>query len=222
MLAKAIAGFLQLSCDPRTPALPACMDVALLAGMDLSCGLLGFIAADFDRSVVSRSAAFGAAIEGWSWGGRAKRPELDSGYCFILFCGFVGNSGTGPSLRLVQVPGILTVVGNLLVAVGFLIVYLVFRVNSFTAGTIEVSCEQTVATTGPYAVIRHPMYAGALILLLGTPLALGSFWGLLALIPMTAALAARLLDEEKLLAAELPGYREYCRTVRFHLVPFVW
>jgi protein-S-isoprenylcysteine O-methyltransferase Ste14 len=66
------------------------------------------------------------------------------------------------------------------------------------------------------------MYSGALILLLGTPLALGSFWGLLALIPMTAVLAARLLDEEKLLAADLPGYKEYCRKVRFHLVPFVW
>ena len=94
--------------------------------------------------------------------------------------------------------------------------------NTFTAGTIEIANEQTVISTGPYAVIRHPMYSGALILLLGTPLALDSFWGLLALIPMTAALAARLLDEEKLLAGELPGYREYCGKVRFHLVPFVW
>jgi len=121
-----------------------------------------------------------------------------------------------------RVPVIATVIGNLLVAGGFLIVYRVFRVNTFTAGTIEIASDQTVISTGPYAVIRHPMYSGALVLLLGTPLALGSFWGLLALIPMTAALAARLLDEEKLLAAELPGYKEYCQRVRFHLVPFVW
>jgi protein-S-isoprenylcysteine O-methyltransferase Ste14 len=121
-----------------------------------------------------------------------------------------------------RVPVIVTVIGNLLVAGGFLIVYLVFRVNTFTAGTIEIADAQTVISTGPYAMVRHPMYSGALILLLGTPLALSSFWGLLALIPMTAALVARLLDEEKLLAAELPGYKEYCQKVRSHLVPFVW
>ncbi len=121
-----------------------------------------------------------------------------------------------------RVPLAVIMIGNVLVAVGFLIVYRVFRANTFTAGTIEVAHEQTVISTGPYAVIRHPMYSGALILLLGTPLALDSFWGLLALLPMTAVLAARLLDEEKLLAAELSGYREYCRKVRFRLVPFVW
>jgi protein-S-isoprenylcysteine O-methyltransferase Ste14 len=66
------------------------------------------------------------------------------------------------------------------------------------------------------------MYSGALVLLLGTPLALSSLWGLLPLIPMTAVIVARLLDEEKVLAEGLSGYRGYCRKVRFRLIPFVW
>jgi protein-S-isoprenylcysteine O-methyltransferase Ste14 len=110
----------------------------------------------------------------------------------------------------------------MLVAAGFFVVYRVFRENTFTAGTIEIAEQQTVVSTGPYAVVRHPMYAGALILLLGTPLALGSWWDLLSLFPMTAVLVARLLDEEEYLARGLRGYREYCQKVRFRLLPFVW
>ncbi len=121
-----------------------------------------------------------------------------------------------------RVPAPVVVAGNLLVAAGFFVVYRVFRENTFTAGTIEIAAQQTVVSTGPYAVVRHPMYAGALVLLLGTPLALGSWWGLLALFPMTAVLVARLLDEEQYLTQGLLGYKEYCRTVRFRLLPFVW
>ena len=112
--------------------------------------------------------------------------------------------------------------GIALVTIGFLAVFRVFRANSFTAGTIEITEQQTLISTGPYALVRHPIYSGALILLLGTPLALGSFWGLLPLIPMTAVLVARLLDEEKVLTEGLRGYREYCQTVRVRLVPFLW
>ena len=121
-----------------------------------------------------------------------------------------------------QIPVTVVAAGNLLVAAGFLVVYRVFRENTFTAGTIEIAEQQTVVSTGPYAVVRHPMYAGALVLLLGTPLALGSWWDLLSLFPMTAVLVARQLDEEEYLARGLRGYREYCQKVRFRLLPFVW
>lgn len=121
-----------------------------------------------------------------------------------------------------QVPMTVVVAGNLLVAAGFFVVYRVFRENTFTAGTNEIAEQQTAVSTGPYAVARHPMYAGALVLLLGTPLALGSWWGLLSLFPMTAVIVARLLDEEEYLAKGLSGYREYCQAVRFRLLPFVW
>ena len=98
----------------------------------------------------------------------------------------------------------------------------VFKANSYTAATVEVSATQTVITTGPYAVVRHPMYTGALVLFVGIPLALGSLWGLLATVLVTGVLAARLLDEEKLLVEELSGYEAYRHTTRFRLIPYVW
>jgi protein-S-isoprenylcysteine O-methyltransferase Ste14 len=81
---------------------------------------------------------------------------------------------------------------------------------------------QKVISTGPYAVVRHPMYAGALVMLLGIPIALGSWWGLLVLVLMTPALIWRLSDEERFLARNLPGYAEYQDKVRFRLIPLVW
>ena len=121
-----------------------------------------------------------------------------------------------------RLPVALVAAGNLLVMTGFFVVYRVFRANSYTAGTIEIAEHQTVISTGPYAVVRHPMYSGALILLLGTPMALGSLWGLLPLIPMTVVIVARLLDEEKVLAEGLRGYRDYCQKIRFRLIPSIW
>ncbi len=120
------------------------------------------------------------------------------------------------------VPAYVAVAGDILVALGLLVIFFVFRENSYTSGVIEVDAEQRVISTGPYALVRHPMYSGALVMFLGVPLALGSWWGLLALIPMTLAIIWRLLDEEKFLARNLPGYREYQEQVRYRLVPFVW
>jgi protein-S-isoprenylcysteine O-methyltransferase Ste14 len=121
-----------------------------------------------------------------------------------------------------NVPLPIVLIGNICVALGFLIIFRVFKENTFTAATIEVVADQKVIATGPYAIVRHPMYSGGLVLLLGTPLALGSWWGLLMFIPMTAIIVWRLLDEEKLLANNLLGYREYCRKVRYRLVPLLW
>jgi protein-S-isoprenylcysteine O-methyltransferase Ste14 len=101
-------------------------------------------------------------------------------------------------------------------------VFRVFVSNSYTAATIEVAESQPLVTTGPYAVVRHPMYAGALVLVVGTPLALGSAWGLLASAGLTVALVARILDEERLLERELPGYDDYRHATRYRLIPFVW
>jgi protein-S-isoprenylcysteine O-methyltransferase Ste14 len=115
-----------------------------------------------------------------------------------------------------------SVIGDLLVALGFLLVYFVIRENSYAASTIQVAEGQTVISTGPYAVVRHPMYAGVLPLLIGTPLALGSWWGLFALILFMSVLIWRLLDEERFLHKNLPGYTEYTQKVRYRLVPFVW
>jgi protein-S-isoprenylcysteine O-methyltransferase Ste14 len=113
-------------------------------------------------------------------------------------------------------------VGDVLVAIGFYLITLVYRENTFTSATIEVAENQKVISTGPYAIVRHPMYASAFLYLLGTPLALGSYWGLVPIFVMMPFLIWRLLDEESLLARKLPGYTEYQKRVRRHLVPFVW
>jgi protein-S-isoprenylcysteine O-methyltransferase Ste14 len=105
---------------------------------------------------------------------------------------------------------------------GFVITLEVFKTNTYTSGIIEVMAEQKVISTGPYAVVRHPMYAGALIMLFGIPLALGSLWGLLVNVPLTGAIVWRLLDEERFLAGKLAGYKEYCEKVKHRLAPFVW
>jgi protein-S-isoprenylcysteine O-methyltransferase Ste14 len=121
-----------------------------------------------------------------------------------------------------HVPLALAFAGDVAVAAGFYAVFRVFRENSFTATTVVVAPGQTVVSTGPYAAVRHPMYAGALLMLTGIPLALGSWWALLLFVPMTAAIVARLLDEERLLTAQLPGYADYRRSVRYRLLPGVW
>jgi protein-S-isoprenylcysteine O-methyltransferase Ste14 len=121
-----------------------------------------------------------------------------------------------------SVPRYVVVVGDILTLASFYIIFLVYRENTFTSATIEVAAEQKVISTGPYAVVRHPMYAGSLPLLVGTPLALGSYWGLLALAAMIPALIWRLFDEERFLSQNLAGYAEYCVKVRWRLIPRVW
>ena len=121
-----------------------------------------------------------------------------------------------------SVPTVLVIAGDALVAIGFYLIARVYRENSFTAATIEVMQDQTVISTGPYAVVRHPMYASSLLYLLGTPLALGSYWGFVPVAAMILLLVWRLLDEERLLARNLPGYTDYQQRVRRRLVPFVW
>jgi protein-S-isoprenylcysteine O-methyltransferase Ste14 len=116
----------------------------------------------------------------------------------------------------------LALAGDALVALGWLAIFFVFRENTFTAATIELAPGQKVISTGPYALVRHPMYAGALVMLAGIPVALGSWWGLLIIVAIVPALIWRLLDEEKFLARNLPGYVEYQNRVRYRLIPQVW
>jgi hypothetical protein len=94
--------------------------------------------------------------------------------------------------------------------------------KALASATIELAPDQKVISTGPYALVRHPMYAGALVMLLGIPLALGSWWGLLVIVAMMPALIWRLSDEEKFLARSLPGYVGYQKEVRYRLIPLVW
>jgi len=121
-----------------------------------------------------------------------------------------------------RAPAPAVIAGDALVVLGFLVVFLVFRENTYTSAVIEVAAEQRVVDTGPYAVVRHPMYAGALVLVAGIPLALGSVLGLVTLPPFAAIIVWRLLDEETFLAARLPGYAGYRQKVRARLLPGIW
>jgi protein-S-isoprenylcysteine O-methyltransferase Ste14 len=112
--------------------------------------------------------------------------------------------------------------GDALVAIGFFLISRVYRENPFTSATIEIAENQRVISTGPYAIVRHPMYASASLYLLGTPLALGSYRGLVPIAAMLPLLIWRLLDEERFLAANLAGYAEYQTRVPRRLVPYVW
>ncbi|MDQ2732447.1 MAG: isoprenylcysteine carboxylmethyltransferase family protein [Armatimonadota bacterium] len=116
----------------------------------------------------------------------------------------------------------ITIAGDMLTALGFAIILLVFKENTFASATIELFEEQKVISTGMYAFVRHPMYAGALLLFIGTPLALGSYWGLLASLAELSALTWRLLDEERFLAKHLVEYSNYCAKVRWRLIPGVF
>jgi protein-S-isoprenylcysteine O-methyltransferase Ste14 len=129
-----------------------------------------------------------------------------------LDCRF-GWSAVSPSV---------VIAGDTLVAIGFYFIFLVYRENTFTSAIIEVAENQKVISTGPYALVRHPMYASALLYLVGTPLALGSYWGLLALVFIMSFLVWRLFDEEKFLAKNLPGYTEYQKKIQHRLVPYIW
>jgi protein-S-isoprenylcysteine O-methyltransferase Ste14 len=119
-------------------------------------------------------------------------------------------------------PTAICLAGDVLVAVGLGVVGLVIIQNSYASSTVQVQADQKVVSTGLYGMVRHPMYTGNVIMLIGIPLALGSYWGLVFVIPGLIVLAVRIRDEERLLQEELTGYHEYTQTVRYRLVPLMW
>jgi protein-S-isoprenylcysteine O-methyltransferase Ste14 len=121
-----------------------------------------------------------------------------------------------------SVPMPVVVVGDVLVAVGIALAYVVIIQNNYAAATITVEADQKVVSTGLYGVVRHPMYVGALTMTIGTPLALGSYWGLLVVVPSVLVFALRIVDEERALREQLDGYAEYLDEVRYRLIPGVW
>ncbi len=169
-----------------------------------------------DRKLLERRVNAGPGAE------RVRSQKLIQLFAALVFIGLFIVPSLDHRFSWSHVPTSVVIVGDALVALGFLIVFIVFKENTFTAATIEVASDQKVISTGPYAIVRHPMYVGALVMLFGTPPALGSWWGLLLFIAMTFIIVWRLLDEEKLLSSSLSGYREYCQTVRCRLVPYIW
>jgi protein-S-isoprenylcysteine O-methyltransferase Ste14 len=160
-----------------------------------------------------------------SGGPTAEKEPTQKFIMFFVSLGFIGLT-VFPALdhrfAWSHVPPYAALAGDVLVVLGWLAIFLVFKENTFASATIELAPDQKVISTGPYALVRHPMYAGGLVMLLGIPIALGSWWGLLVIVAIIPALIWRLFDEEKFLARNLPGYVEYQKKVRYRLIPLVW
>lgn len=121
-----------------------------------------------------------------------------------------------------DVPTAVVILGDVLVAGGLLLAQFVVFQNSFAGASIRVEAEQHVVSTGLYGLVRHPMYFGTLLMMFGTSIALGSYWGLVPTILAIPILGVRISDEENMLRAELDGYDEYTHKVRYRLLPYVW
>jgi len=138
------------------------------------------------------------------------------------FIGLLVVPGLDHRFSWSTVPLAVVIAGDALVALGYYFIFLVFRQNTYSSATIELAANQKVIDSGPYSLLRHPMYAGALLYLLGTPVALGSYWGLVPFVAVIPFLIWRIVDEEIMLTGELEGYGEYKQRVRYRLVPGVW
>jgi protein-S-isoprenylcysteine O-methyltransferase Ste14 len=141
---------------------------------------------------------------------------------FLTFLGMLVLSAYDHRLGWSHLPAWLCLVGDVLVALGLGISMLVVIQNGYAAANITVETGQQVVRTGVYKFVRHPMYVGNIVMMVGIPLALDSYWGLLFVLPGAAVLVLRIRDEEKLLTQELAGYPEYAQHVRYRLLPYVW
>ncbi len=169
-----------------------------------------------DRRLLESRLAAGPAAE------TQRVQQVIQGFASMFFLGLYIVAGLDQRFGWTYVPAVLSILSDVIVALGLFIVFLVFRENSFTSAVIEVADQQRVVSSGPYGVVRHPMYSGALLMVLFSPLALGSWAALPMVLPLVLVIVLRLLAEERFLAARLAGYDEYRRRVRHRLVPGIW
>ena len=214
-----------------------------LAGLALAMGALIFVPAgtlDYWQAWLFVGCYFGASVVVSLWlmrndpalleprmrGGPLAEGERNQKIIMtITSIGFVALlvvPGLDRRFGWSHMPGVIAVVGDVLLLTGWWGILQVFRANTYAAATIQVAAGQTVISTGPYGVVRHPMYAAALLMLLGIPVALGSWWGVLVFAAIIPALAWRLLDEERVLVRGLDGYPAYKRKVRWRMIPHIW
>ena len=182
----------------------------------ISVNFIGLYLSLKDPELLERRKKFGPTTETSPAQKIIMSTALLSIVAMFIFCALDHRFGWSP------VSPVISIMGDVLVALGLFINLLVFRENSFGGSTIETVTDQKVISTGPYALIRHPMYVGVLVMITGVPLALGSAWGLAILVLTIPVLAWRILDEEKMLKKELAGYTEYTHKVHYRLVPYLW
>lgn len=140
----------------------------------------------------------------------------------LLFFAGLMMAGLDHRYHWSAVPAALVFAADVFIFLGYMLIFFVFRENTYASRIIEVEQGQQVISTGPYALVRHPMYLGAIVFYLFTPLALGSYWALIPFALLPPLLVCRLLREETLLRDQLPGYQDYCQKTRHRLIPLIW
>jgi protein-S-isoprenylcysteine O-methyltransferase Ste14 len=159
---------------------------------------------------------------------RTRRKEKEKAqlmiqliFSLLIISGYV-MSGLDKRFEWSKIPVNFVLIADILILSGFLIIFFVFRQNSYASNIVEVNNNQKVITGGLYKWVRHPMYVGLLLLIIPTPIALGSYWGLIPIVAIPGSLVLRILNEESVLKRELPGYKEYCQTTKYRLIPSIW
>jgi protein-S-isoprenylcysteine O-methyltransferase Ste14 len=187
-----------------------------MAVFQTSVSIIGIYLTLKDPALLARRKKFGPAAESSPAQRIIMTLTLAGCIAVLVFCALDHRFGWSPT------PWYVSVFGDALVGLGLAANLEVFRENSYGGATVETFQDQKVITTGLYARIRHPMYSGVLIMCVGVPLALGSWLGLALLAFIIPVLIWRILDEERLLDRDLPGYREYAEHVPYRLVPHLW
>jgi protein-S-isoprenylcysteine O-methyltransferase Ste14 len=157
---------------------------------------------------------------------RLKEKEKEQKIILVVFnlvfiAGFV-IPGLDKRFGWSDVPTGIVLITDLIIFLGYMLIFDVFRQNSHASRIVEVESGQKVITTGLYSIVRHPMYLGILIMYIPTPVALGSYWGLIPMSGSILGLILRIANEEKVLRQNLEGYIEYCQRTRYRLIPFLW
>src|SRR5215471_2645092 len=187
-----------------------------VAVFGVSAQALGIYFLVHDRKLVERRIHIGPVAE--------QRPaqKFISALFILGFVGFVVLPAFDHRFGWSAVAPVVSVIANTMIVLSFLLFFVVMKSNTYAASTIQVEEGQPVVSTGLYAYVRHPMYSGALLLLVAMPLALGSWWSVLLVVLFFPVLVWRILDEEDFLRKDLPGYADYTQRVRYRLVPWVW
>jgi protein-S-isoprenylcysteine O-methyltransferase Ste14 len=170
----------------------------------------------YDKPLLERRLAAGP------WHERERAQKIIVSLTFVAFFAFIILPILDYRYGWSPVPAWTSVLGDLIIVLSFLAIFWVIKTNSWAASNIRVEADQKVIDTGPYSYVRHPMYAAAIWLFVGIPLALGSWWAIMLIVPFFPVLLWRLLDEERILQRDLPGYSEYMTKVRYRLIPTVW
>jgi len=157
---------------------------------------------------------------------RAKEKEkkqliIQIAFSFIFLSGFI-IPGFDKRFGWSNVPVLIVVIADIVILLGYLLIFFVFKQNSYASRIVEVEKDQKIISTGLYGFVRHPMYLGVIIMFVPTPIALDSYWGLIPMATIPLALIFRIINEEKVLCKDLSGYKDYCQNTKYRLIPYIW